>query len=53
MISNKMGNIIFTNKGNSVVLFKRKSIFSISIFQFTLKMANFKGKHTFASIVKK
>ena len=26
--------------------------FAISIFPFTLKMANFEGKHTFASIVK-
>ena len=47
-----MGKIIlFISKDKTVVLICRKSIFvKISVFPFTLKMANFEGKHTLASI---
>ena len=45
--------ISFISNDKSVVLICRKSIFVIIfVFPFSLKMANFEGKHTTASIFK-
>ena len=45
-------SFLFKNKDKSVVLLWRKSIVAISIFPFTLKMANFQDKHSFSSFAK-
>ena len=45
-------NIIFIHKQDKIgVCCFEESNFVFSFFKFSLKMANFEGKHTFASIV--